>query len=126
VLYYCRYDETGTPLRKKEDWIMVKHVLMWQLKEEITPEQAARIKKEAKEALEGLVGVVPGLVEAHVIIYGLPTSNTAFMLDATLTDEEALKGYATHPAHVDVANSKVRPYTRTRVCMDYVSGGLNA
>jgi hypothetical protein len=126
VLYYCRYDETGTPLRKKEDWIMVKHVLMWQLKEEITPEQAARIKKEAKEALEGLVGVVPGLVEAHVIIDGLPTSNAAFMLDATLTDEEALKDYATHPAHVDVANSKVRPYTRTRVCMDYVSGGLNA
>lgn len=99
---------------------MVKHVLMWQLKEEFTPEQVAVIKKEAKEALEGLVGVVPGLIEAHVTIEGLPTSNADFMLDATLTDEASLKAYATHPAHVAVANSKVRPYTRTRICLDYV------
>lgn len=32
---------------------------------------------------------------------------------------EALKGYAVHPAHVAVADGKVRPHTKTRVCMDY-------
>ena len=99
---------------------MVKHVLMWQLKEEFSPEQVAQIKKEAKEALEGLVGVVPGLVEARVTIDGLPSSNADFMLDATLTDEASLKAYTIHPAHVEVADSKVRPYTRNRVCIDYV------
>ena len=41
------------------------------------------------------------------------------MLDTTLVDEEALKGYAVHPEHVKVADSKVRPYTKTRVCMDF-------
>ncbi|MBR4581691.1 MAG: Dabb family protein, partial [Lachnospiraceae bacterium] len=32
-----------------------------------------------------------------------------------------LKGYAVHPDHVAVADGKVRPYTKSRVCMDYES-----
>ena len=34
--------------------------------------------------------------------------------------EEALKNYAVHPEHVDVANNKVRPYTKTRSAFDYI------
>ena len=34
-------------------------------------------------------------------------------------NEAALKGYAVHPAHVAVANAKVRPFTQTRLCLDY-------
>ena len=34
-------------------------------------------------------------------------------------DAEALKGYSTHPAHVAVANGKVRPYTAVRTCLDF-------
>ena len=41
------------------------------------------------------------------------------MLDSTLTDEAALKAYAVHPAHVAVADSKVRPYTQVRMCLDF-------
>ena len=41
------------------------------------------------------------------------------MLDSTLESPEALKGYAVHPAHVAVANGKVRPYTVLRTCLDY-------
>ena len=37
----------------------------------------------------------------------------------TFESAEALKGYSTHPAHVAVANSKVRPYYKNRVCLDY-------
>ena len=32
---------------------------------------------------------------------------------------EALAAYATHPKHVAVADSKVRPYTANRACMDF-------
>ena len=44
---------------------------------------------------------------------------TAF--DKSLEDafEEALKGYAVHPAHVKVADEKVRPYTAVRSCLDF-------
>lgn len=41
------------------------------------------------------------------------------MLDTTFDSVESLKGYAVHPKHVTVADSKVRPYTAVRSCMDY-------
>lgn len=99
---------------------MVKHVILWQLKEEFSEEEKKRIKLEIKDGLEALVGVVPGLLEVKVNIEGLPSSNADLMLDSLLESEEALKEYAIHPAHVAVADSKVRPYTRTRVCLDYM------
>ena len=49
----------------------------------------------------------------------LPSSNAEVMLDSTLEDEDALKGYAVHPEHVRVADTYVRPYTQVRMCMDY-------
>lgn len=78
-----------------------------------------RIKANIKTGLEGLAGQIPGLVEVHVNINGLPSSNADLMLDTTFTDAAALKGYSTHPAHVAVADGKVRPYTKTRVCLDF-------
>ena len=99
---------------------MVKHVILWQLKEEFSEKEKKRIKLEIKDGLEALVGVVPGLLEVKVNIEGLPSSNADLMLDSLLEREEALKEYAIHPAHVAVADSKVRPYTRTRVCLDYM------
>ena len=52
-------------------------------------------------------------------IEGLESSNADLMLDSTFTDEEALKGYSVHPAHVEVADTKVRPYTQIRLCLDF-------
>lgn len=98
---------------------MVRHVILWQLKEEYNDEEKREIKAGIKEGLEGLVGKVPGLVEVHVHTEGLASSNADLMLDAVLENEEALKGYAVHPEHVAVANSKVRPYTMSRTCLDF-------
>jgi len=99
--------------------MMVKHIILWQLKDELTGEEKTKVRAEIKEGLEGLKGKVPGLVEIHVQTEFLASSNADVMLDATLTDEAALKGYAVHPAHLAVADGKVRPFTKSRVCMDY-------
>ena len=98
---------------------MVKHIILWQLKDEFTPGEKANIKAGIKEGLEGLVGKVPGLVSVQVNINGLDTSNADVMLDSTLTDYASLKAYAVHPAHVAVADGKVRPYTKSRTCLDF-------
>ena len=98
---------------------MVKHIILWTLKDEYSGVQIEEIKAGIKEGLEGLKGKIPGLVDIRVNTDGLASSNADVMLDSTFESEEALKGYAVHPDHVDVANTKVRPFTATRSCMDY-------
>ena len=99
---------------------MVKHIIVWTLNPELSDKEKEAIKKDIKDGLEGLVGQVPGLIDVKVHISGrLASSNADLMLDSTLEDEAALKGYAIHPAHVAVANGKVRPYTVQRACLDF-------
>ncbi len=99
---------------------MVKHIILWTLSPELSEEQKTAVKAGIKEGLEGLVGQVPGLLSVNVITGGRLSSSTAdVMLDSTLESEEALKAYAKHPAHVAVANSRVRPFTVQRSCLDF-------
>ena len=98
---------------------MVKHVILWKLKEGLSDLES--VKAGIKEGLEGLKGVVPGLVEIRVVTAGLASSNADVMLDSSFESEDALKGYAIHPAHVAVANAKVRPFTETRLCLDFAA-----
>ena len=99
---------------------MVKHIILWTLKPELTEEEKNRVKADIKAGLEGLVGKVPGLIDVKVHISGqLASSNADVMLDSTLESEAALKGYAQHPDHLAVANGKVRPYTVQRSCLDF-------
>ena len=98
---------------------MVKHIILWKLKEEFSEEEKKQIKAGIKEGLEGLAGQIPGMTEIKVRIDCLPSSTVDVMLDSTFESAEALKAYSTHPKHVAVADSKVRPYTAVRSCMDY-------
>lgn len=98
---------------------MVKHVILWNLKDELGAEEKESIKKGIKEGLEALKGKIPGLLEIKVNICPLASSNCDVMLDSSFEDEASLKEYAVHPEHVAVADGKVRPYTKSRVCMDY-------
>lgn len=98
---------------------MVKHVIIWTLKEGYSDEEKSKIKSGIKNGLEGLMGKIPGLTEIKVNIDALPSSNADLMLDSTFESEDALKGYAVHPEHVAVADGLVRPYTAARSCLDF-------
>lgn len=96
---------------------MVKHVILWKVNEDVAnPNQ---VKAEIKAGLEGLKGTVPGLIEIKVITEGLASSNMDLMLDSSFESKEALNGYTVHPAHVEVATTKVRPFVSQRSCFDY-------
>lgn len=98
---------------------MVKHIILWKLKETIPPEEKEAVKRDIKVHLESLDGKVPGLLEVTVQTDPMPSSNADVMLDCTLESGEALAGYQKHPEHVKVADTFVRPYTEIRMCMDY-------
>ena len=99
---------------------MVKHIILWRLRDDLAAEERERVKQDIKAGLEGLAGRIPGLTDIRVHVDGrLDSSNADVMLDSTFTDEAALKAYAVHPEHVAVADGKVRPYTSLRTCLDF-------
>ena len=98
---------------------MVKHIIIWTLKDTFSIEEKKNIKRAAKENLEALVGKIDGLIDLKVEIDFLPTSNGEMMLDSTFESFDALKAYAIHPSHQAVANEFVRPYTSARSCVDF-------
>ena len=95
---------------------MVKHIILWKLKDEYNNFDT---KQGIKDGLEGLIGKIPGLVEISVQTESLASSNADVMLYSVFADEASLKGYATHPEHVYVADTYVRPFTETRLCLDF-------
>ena len=98
---------------------MVKHVILWTLKEEFSEAEKTEIKKNIKIGLESLKGKIPGLAEIKVETEGLATSTADLMLNSTFDSADALKTYASHPDHVYVADTYVRPYTALRSCLDF-------
>lgn len=95
---------------------MVKHIILWKLKDE---SNTLEVKKNIKENLENLMGKIDGLVEIKVQIECLASSNVDVMLYSVFENEQALKGYAIHPEHVFVADTFVRPFTEVRSCIDF-------
>ena len=98
---------------------MVKHIILWNLKDEYSKDRKNEIKAGIKKGLEGLLGKIDGLTEIQVYTEGLASSNADLMLDSTFESEDALKNYAVHPAHVEVADTLVRPFTAQRSCLDF-------
>ena len=49
---------------------MVKHIILWKLRSELSAEEKQAKALAIKQGLEGLQGKVPGLVDIHVQIGG--------------------------------------------------------
>lgn len=96
---------------------MVKHIILWKLKEEYNNDT---VKQGIKDGLQSLKGKIPGLIEIKVRTEKLPSSTADVMLYSVFENEQALKDYSVHPEHVAVADSKVRPFTQNRSCIDFV------
>jgi len=98
---------------------MVRHIILWKLKDTIPEGEIPSVKAGIKESLEALPAVIDGLVELKVHTEALPSSNCDLMLESLLRDEAALDEYRDHPAHVAAADGFVRPNTEVRLCMDF-------
>lgn len=97
---------------------MVTHIVTWKFKEELSAEEKKAAAEKIKKGLEGLVGIVPGLLTAKVETGLLDSSTGDFALFTTLESEEALNAYAVNPDHLKVA-SFVRSVVCSRAAIDY-------
>ena len=98
---------------------MVKHIIIWTLKDCYDASEKAEIAKNIKTNVEGLKDKIDGIVEIKVQTEHLTSSKGDVMLDSTFVNEEALKAYAINPEHVEVANRDVRPFVASRSCLDF-------
>jgi hypothetical protein len=98
---------------------MLYHIILWKLKDSLSNEEKSKVKQNIKKELEALKGQIGGIEKIHVQIDSIETSNADLMLDSVFTDVAAYKGYQDHPAHIKVANTYVRPYVETRLCLDF-------
>ena len=76
---------------------MVRHVIIWTLKDEYTAEEKEGIRNGIREGLEGLAGKIPGLKSIRVVTKGLESSTGDLMLDSVFEDARSLKEYSGNP-----------------------------
>ena len=95
---------------------MVKHMIIWKMKDEIADKAATAA--EIKAALEGLVGRIDGLLSMHILTECYPCSAGDVMMDSSFSDRAALEGYQKHPLHVAIADGLVRPAMSARLSFD--------
>lgn len=79
---------------------MIKHVVLWKLKEEANGNTKEQNAVEIKQRLEALNGQIPGLIKIEVGIDFLKTPESAdVVLYSEFENREALLVYAEHPLH---------------------------
>lgn len=98
---------------------MVRHIVTWCFKEEVEEAKKPELKAAMAENLGALVGKVPGLVSARFVTELLPSSTHDMVLMTEHNTAEDLKVYASHPEHVKVADTYVRPFVCSRAAIDF-------
>jgi len=94
-------------------YIMVKHIVVYTLKEGVNKPEAIEI---IRSVLEPLVGVIPGLT--HMEIRATYQGGMDYALYSEFESREALAAYAQHPAHL-AAKEHFWNFLNTRVAADY-------
>ncbi|MDD2799233.1 MAG: Dabb family protein [Bacteroidales bacterium] len=97
---------------------MVKHIVLFKLKEFESEEAKSSKLSEIKASLEGLTSKIEVLKSMEVGI----NANSSEMYDFSLTSEfekmEDVEVYAKHPDHLAVAKI-IREHLESRACVDY-------
>lgn len=97
---------------------MIKHIVMWQLKEEAEGKTKEDNALLIKEKLESLRGRIEGLQHIEVGVDFLGGTNFDVVLYAELKDRKSLNTYQEHPLHQAVLPF-VKAVVSERKAVDY-------
>ena len=91
---------------------MVKHIVLYTLKEGVDKEEAVKL---IASVLEPLVGKIPGLLHLEV---RRAFNGMDYALYSEFESREALTAYASHPLHLEAKNH-FHHLLNSRVAADY-------
>lgn len=92
---------------------MVKHIVIYKLKEGVQKQEAV---KHIAGCLEPLVGQIPGLL--HMEVRPTCMGDTDYVLYSEFASQKALKDYQVHPLHL-AAKEQFHHLLAKRTCGDY-------
>jgi hypothetical protein len=82
---------------------MIRHVVMWRLKDEALGMRRPELAAELKKRLESLIGKVPNILTFEVGLNEVPADTASDVcLVSTFEDLAGLKAYVDHPEHQKV------------------------
>lgn len=98
---------------------MIKHIVMWRLKDAAQGNDKATNARLVKEKLESLRGRIEGLLAIEVgIDFAAVETSSDVVLYSEFTDRAALAHYQAHPEHKAVAGFVVEVVSERRM-VDY-------
>ncbi len=99
---------------------MIKHIVMFKLKEGANGKSAMENAKEAQAKAAALKDVVPSVENMEVVCNSPAADGTNYELAliCDFKDMEALDAYQTHPEHVKFG-AYITSVREARACIDY-------
>jgi hypothetical protein len=99
---------------------VIRHIVMWKLKESAAGATRAQNALKLKEKLEACRGIAPGILNIEV---GVATPGLEATYDVVLVsdfaDQTALDAYLVHPVHEEVKKF-IGAVREGRECIDYL------
>ncbi len=98
---------------------MLRHIVMWTLKDEAEGADRATNVQRARELLLGCAAITPGILQFSLGTATPGMDCTAdLVLDSSFTDAAALAAYQNHPTHVAI-KPFMKAVVQSRHCMDF-------
>ncbi len=98
---------------------MVRHIVMFKLKEFASPAEKQAKLYEIKTKLEALIDKIDVLRRIEVKFNCNPAETWDLILITELDSLADVSTYANHPEHVAVAKGIIGPVKADRACVDY-------
>jgi len=97
---------------------MVKHIVLFKLKDEVSAEMKLVAMNNFKKAIEALPTTISFIRKIEVGLNVNPAETWSIALYSEFDSLEDVKAYAVHPAHV-AAGKLLAEVKESRACVDY-------
>lgn len=97
---------------------MIKHVVIFKLRKEVSPEERQSAMQAFKAGIEALPAAIGLIKEIEVGLNVNDNEECDICLNSLFATLDDVNTYAAHPAHKAVAGA-LAPYIATRSCVDY-------